>query len=172
MCFPKAPKPDPIVKQQQRRSGRSWTGWRGEEEGRGDQALDPRRGVRSLLAGTAAPASAPTTPHDLPDQRVRAARLRARPQLRSGGGALRPGHALRHAGPRRVLLDRIADDEIDDIFDETAIVATQEFASRLQAGIIPNFTRWAKLKAGLDIDALDADQVNQDLEAVTEFAST
>jgi hypothetical protein len=62
-----------------------------------------------------------------------------------------------------------ADDEIDDIFDETAIVATQEFASRLQAGIVPNFTRWAKLSAGLDIDAADKEVVNRDLEAITEF---
>ena len=78
--------------------------------------------------------------------------------------------AMRYAMPGRgAFFSSNADSEIDDIFDETAIVATQEFASRLQAGIVPNFTRWAKLNAGLDIDALDADQVNQDLEAVTEF---
>lgn len=78
--------------------------------------------------------------------------------------------AMRYAMPGRgAFFSSDADSEIDDIFDETAIVATQEFASRLQAGIVPNFTRWAKLNAGLDIDALDAEQVNQDLEAVTEF---
>lgn len=78
--------------------------------------------------------------------------------------------AMRYAMPGRgAFFSSNADSEIDDIFDETAIIATQEFASRLQAGITPNFTRWAKLNAGLDIDALDAEQVNRDLEAVTEF---
>ncbi len=78
--------------------------------------------------------------------------------------------AMRYAMPGRgAFFSSNAESEIDDIFDETAIVATQEFASRLQAGIIPNFTRWAKLAAGLDIDAADAEVVNRDLEAVTEF---
>jgi hypothetical protein len=78
--------------------------------------------------------------------------------------------AMRYAMPGRgAFFSSDADSEVDDIFDETAVVATQEFASRLQAGITPNFTRWAKLNAGLDIDALDAEQVNADLEAVTEF---
>ena len=36
----------------------------------------------------------------------------------------------------------------DRIFDETAVVGVQEFASRLQAGIVPNFARWADLVAG------------------------
>jgi len=78
--------------------------------------------------------------------------------------------AMRYAMPGRgAFFSSNPDDEIDDIFDETAIVATQEFASRLQAGIVPNFTRWAKLTAGLDIDAADKQQVDADLEAVTEF---
>jgi len=78
--------------------------------------------------------------------------------------------AMRYAMPGRgAFFSSNSDSEIDDVFDETAIVATQEFASRLQAGIVPNFTRWAKLAAGLDIDAIDADTVNRDLEAVTEF---
>lgn len=78
--------------------------------------------------------------------------------------------AMRYAMPGRgAFFSTNPDDEIDDIFDETAIVATQEFASRLQAGIVPNFTRWAKLAAGLDIDQADKEQVDSDLEGVTEF---
>jgi hypothetical protein len=78
--------------------------------------------------------------------------------------------AMRYAMPGRgAFFSSNPDDEIDDIFDETAIVATQEFASRLQAGIVPNFTRWAKLTAGLDIDAADKQQVDADLEGITEF---
>jgi hypothetical protein len=77
---------------------------------------------------------------------------------------------FRYAMPGRgAFFSSNADEEIDDVFDETAIVATQEFASRLQAGIVPNFTRWAKLTAGLDIDEADRGQVDTDLEGVTEF---
>lgn len=36
----------------------------------------------------------------------------------------------------------------DKIFDETAVVGVQEFASRLQSGLVPNFARWADLVAG------------------------
>ena len=39
----------------------------------------------------------------------------------------------------------------DKIFDETAVVGVQEFASRLQSGIVPNFARWADLMAGSEV---------------------
>ena len=39
----------------------------------------------------------------------------------------------------------------DKIFDETAVVGVQEFASRLQAGITPTFARWADFQAGSNI---------------------
>ena len=39
----------------------------------------------------------------------------------------------------------------DKIFDETAVVGIQEFASRLQAGIVPTFARWANFEAGVEI---------------------
>lgn len=58
------------------------------------------------------------------------------------------------------------DTEIDDIFDETAIVAVQEFASRFQAAMTPNHSRWAELVAGLDVDEADREQVNKDLDPV------
>ena len=37
----------------------------------------------------------------------------------------------------------------DKIFDETAVVGVQEFASRLQAGITPTFARWQTFKQDL-----------------------
>jgi hypothetical protein len=78
--------------------------------------------------------------------------------------------AYRYAMPGRgAFFSSNPDDEIDDIFDETAIVGTQEFASRLQAGVCPNFTRWAALKAGFDIEEENRPEVDEDLEAVTEF---
>ena len=39
----------------------------------------------------------------------------------------------------------------DKIFDETAVVGIQEFASRLQAGMTPTFARWADFEAGSEI---------------------
>ena len=39
----------------------------------------------------------------------------------------------------------------DKIFDETAVVGVQEFASRLQSGLVPNFARWADLVAGSEV---------------------
>jgi hypothetical protein len=60
------------------------------------------------------------------------------------------------------------DKEADDIFDETAIVAVQEFASRFQAAMTPNHSRWAQLVAGTGVDEQDRAEVNRDLDAVTE----
>lgn len=56
-----------------------------------------------------------------------------------------------------------------DIFDETAVVGVQEFASRVQAGIIPNFARWAELIAGQDIPEDQRGEVNRALETVTDY---
>jgi hypothetical protein len=39
----------------------------------------------------------------------------------------------------------------DKIFDETAVVGVQEFASRLQSGLVPNFARWADFTAGSEV---------------------
>jgi hypothetical protein len=60
------------------------------------------------------------------------------------------------------------DKEIDDIFDETAIVAVQEFASRFQAAMTPNHSRWAQLVAGADVEEADRAEVNRELDTVTE----
>jgi hypothetical protein len=57
----------------------------------------------------------------------------------------------------------------DKIFDETAVVGVQEFASRLQAGLIPNYARWAELVSGSEVPEDDRSEVNEALEAVTEY---
>ena len=44
----------------------------------------------------------------------------------------------------------------DKIFDETAVVGIQEFASRLQAGLTPNFARWADFVTGPEVEDDDA----------------
>ena len=57
----------------------------------------------------------------------------------------------------------------DKIFDETAVVGVQEFASRLQAGIVPNFARWADLASGSEVPPNERDQVDNDLDEVTDY---
>jgi hypothetical protein len=57
----------------------------------------------------------------------------------------------------------------DRIFDETAVVGVQEFASRLQAGIVPNYARWADLVAGTEIPQEQQKEVNLLLDEVTEY---
>lgn len=57
----------------------------------------------------------------------------------------------------------------DKIFDETAVVGVQEFASRLQAGIVPNFARWADLVSGSEVPPEQRDEVDNDLDEVTEY---
>ncbi len=57
----------------------------------------------------------------------------------------------------------------DKIFDETAVVGTQEFASRLQSGLVPNFARWADFIAGSEVPEEQKDDVNNQLDEVTEY---
>ena len=53
------------------------------------------------------------------------------------------------------------------IYDSTALVATQRFASRLQSTLIPPFKQWAKLKAGSSIPEEQHNQVEKELEQMT-----
>jgi hypothetical protein len=57
----------------------------------------------------------------------------------------------------------------DKIFDETAVVGVQEFASRLQSGLVPNFARWADLTSGSEVPKAERDFVNNELDEVTEY---
>ena len=47
--------------------------------------------------------------------------------------------------------ETVGERRTDKIFDETAVVGIQEFASRLQAGITPTFGRWINLKSGIEV---------------------
>ena len=57
----------------------------------------------------------------------------------------------------------------DKIFDETAVVGVQEFASRLQSGLVPNFARWADFIAGSEVPPEQQDTVNNELDEVTDY---
>lgn len=57
----------------------------------------------------------------------------------------------------------------DRIFDETATVGVQEFASRLQSGLVPNFARWADFVAGSEVPEEESESINNELDKVTEY---
>ena len=57
----------------------------------------------------------------------------------------------------------------DKIFDETAVVGVQEFASRLQYGLVPNFARWADFVSGSEVPPEERDAVDNELDEVTEY---
>ncbi len=57
----------------------------------------------------------------------------------------------------------------DKIFDETAVVGVQEFASRLQSGLVPNYSRWADLVAGSEVPKEERDAIDNDLDEVTDY---
>lgn len=57
----------------------------------------------------------------------------------------------------------------DRIFDETAVVGVQEFASRLQSGIVPNYARWADFVAGSEIPEELQKDTNLALDKITEY---
>jgi len=57
----------------------------------------------------------------------------------------------------------------DKIFDETAVTGVQEFASRLQAGIVPNYARWADFIAGSEIPQEEKAEVNATLDEITNY---
>lgn len=57
----------------------------------------------------------------------------------------------------------------EKIFDETCVVGVQEFASRLQQGLVPNFARWADFQAGSETSPNQKEKVNNDLDTVTDY---
>ena len=57
----------------------------------------------------------------------------------------------------------------DRIFDETAVVGIQEFASRLQAGITPTFGRWINLKSGSEMPNNLKPVIDQQLDEITDY---
>ena len=57
----------------------------------------------------------------------------------------------------------------EKIFDETSVVGVQEFASRLQQGLVPNFARWADFQAGSETPNEEKEAINNELDEITEY---
>lgn len=56
-----------------------------------------------------------------------------------------------------------------EIYDDTAVIAVPEFASRVQQGVIPNFSEWAGYVAGILISGEEKDELTRALEPVNGF---
>jgi len=54
----------------------------------------------------------------------------------------------------------------DEIFDSTAVIATAEFASRMQAGMTPAFAMWFDFEAGSEIPERQRQQTSEELEKI------
>ena len=65
--------------------------------------------------------------------------------------------------------EQVGERRDDKIFDETAVVGVQEFASRLQSGLVPNFVRWADLASGSEVPKEEREDVDNTLDEVTEY---
>jgi len=54
------------------------------------------------------------------------------------------------------------------LYDDTAVIAVKRFASRLQATLVPPWRNWSILKPGSDIPKDKHDQVQEDLDEITD----
>ena len=54
------------------------------------------------------------------------------------------------------------------VFDSTAVLGTEQFASRIQGSVIPPWQQWADLVSGTEIPKEEKDRTDKALETVTE----
>lgn len=78
-------------------------------------------------------------------------------------------HRLYMPHRRRFYTKHNGGDQAADIYDETGVNALHEYASRIHAGVTPNFTKFAVLTAGPDVHDSDKEAVNRDLEEITDY---
>jgi len=57
----------------------------------------------------------------------------------------------------------------DEIFDSTAVEATAEFASRMQAGMTPAFAMWFDFEAGSAVAENQRQKVNEELQVISTY---
>lgn len=75
------------------------------------------------------------------------------------------------AMPRRMTMsNKTPGQQRDDrIYDETAVSGVQEFASKLQSGMIPAFSQWVDLRAGQNVPEDQRDEANRQLSPVSRY---
>ena len=62
-----------------------------------------------------------------------------------------------------------AEENMELIYDETAVVAIQRFASRLQSGLTPNFSSWFKLIPGTEVPPNQMRDLQAQLDTITKY---
>lgn len=70
---------------------------------------------------------------------------------------------------RQGFFNRNPTEDSPEIFDETAVIGVQEFASRMQAGMVPNFADWIKLEASRTLPEDVQNKINKELEPITQI---
>lgn len=75
----------------------------------------------------------------------------------------------RYALPERNTIDKWSPGtrKRQYVFDDTAVDALSDFASRLTATLVPNNTEWMKLEAGTEIPENEKEKVDKALEEIT-----
>ena len=61
------------------------------------------------------------------------------------------------------------EDNTTEIFDETALVATNEFVSKMSQGMIPAFQQWWRFEPGPEVDPGQRAQLQNELDEITDF---
>jgi hypothetical protein len=69
---------------------------------------------------------------------------------------------------RQSFFNRNVTEDQPEIFDETAVIGLQEFASRMQAGMVPNYAKWVMLEAGTAVPEEQRAEINKELERITD----
>ncbi len=67
--------------------------------------------------------------------------------------------------------DQNGTNNMDKVFDSTPVTATQEYASRMQAGLTPVFVKWFNFEAGSEVPKEQRSDVNRKLEDVGNYVT-
>jgi len=121
---------------------------------------------RSLIPGpgTARAENAePERGHLMPEPNTALADARKLKDLVAG----RYDEAISYAMPGRDGITKGPDES--EIYDDTAVHATPEFASRIQQGIFPNFARWGSFTAGLLVPQEERSELIAALEEIDTY---
>jgi len=59
--------------------------------------------------------------------------------------------------------------ETDDIYDSSPVTAVDEFASRMQAGLTPPFSKWFEFRAGSEIPEDQKSKVDTELDLISNY---
>lgn len=107
-------------------------------------------------------------PNETPFQRLEAGYKRAQSVRDQWKDLFNDCYELTMPGRETFDMESPGRPRTDRIFDETAVTGVQEFASRLQAGLMPTYAQWIELTAGSDVPPEQREETNAALKEITE----